>query len=314
MDNSTISNRLPVLAAEIMSEHDKATRAGQAFVQHALEAGNRLIEAKALVAHGEWQNWLTANVPDVSMRTAQRYMRAAENAGKNDNVSFPTLRGLIASTSRRTPEPDWVEIDRRWNEDLTAPFSDWDFQLRKSHFIGLGCFQQKLCHQAKMPEQPKALIFLRYALDEPAALKVCDPVRLIDALRAVMPYLKGTAEPWRIDTAGMTMQLALDAPAILLSEMRAIGRSILAEIDRWDTITPDDYEREFQSFKDECTRLNQKADARVAVYRRAHERLEEMKAIGEPLPRNLYDLDAMALSAIASAPASDELEQILGKS
>ena len=98
--NEQGSNRLPTLASEIGTEHAACMRAGREFVQHAVEAGRRLIEAKALVPHGAWRQWLTDNVPDLSERTAQRYMRAAKSAGKNDTVSFLSLRHLTRPTKR----------------------------------------------------------------------------------------------------------------------------------------------------------------------------------------------------------------------
>src|SRR5690242_18779275 len=61
--------------------------------------------------HGAWVPWLAANVLGVSVRTAQRYMRAARNTGKNDDVSLLSLRELVrpasrpARQSRREPPP-----------------------------------------------------------------------------------------------------------------------------------------------------------------------------------------------------------------
>jgi hypothetical protein len=90
------SNRLPVLVDEIAVEHRACKAAVKNAVQHAIEAGRRLIEAKTLVPHGAWLPWLAEHLPDVSARTVQRYMKAAELAGKNDNVSFSSLRALLA--------------------------------------------------------------------------------------------------------------------------------------------------------------------------------------------------------------------------
>jgi hypothetical protein len=86
-------NRLGVLAAEISEHHRCAGAATREAIRHAIEAGQRLAEAKKLVGHGEWLPWLKANVPGISARTAQRYLAAAERAGKNDTVSLfrPTL-------------------------------------------------------------------------------------------------------------------------------------------------------------------------------------------------------------------------------
>ncbi|MDX0636307.1 DUF3102 domain-containing protein [Sinorhizobium medicae] len=101
MADMSDSNRLPVLADEINCAHKAAGLAGRALVRHAIAAGQRLIEAKALVGHGEWEAWLAANC-DLSIRTAQKYMKAARNA-KNDSGSFLSLRHLIGPAKRRKP-------------------------------------------------------------------------------------------------------------------------------------------------------------------------------------------------------------------
>ena len=63
------SNRLTHLAAEINAEHDAATGAFKKGFEHALKAGELLIEAKAAVNHGEWVPWLEENCT-VAERTA----------------------------------------------------------------------------------------------------------------------------------------------------------------------------------------------------------------------------------------------------
>jgi hypothetical protein len=78
-------SRLSILAAEICSAHSEAISAQRRSLEKAIEAGERLIEAKAMLSHGEWLPWLKQNCPDVSDRTAQRYMHLAKH--KNDTVS-----------------------------------------------------------------------------------------------------------------------------------------------------------------------------------------------------------------------------------
>lgn len=72
------SNRLPVLASEIRDAVGEAQRHAKATLAAAISAGEKLIEAKALVVHGEWLPWLKANVA-ISERSAQAYMRLARN-------------------------------------------------------------------------------------------------------------------------------------------------------------------------------------------------------------------------------------------
>jgi hypothetical protein len=91
-----MSNRLPVLAAEIDREHQAAHRAARTAIEHAIECGRLLLEAKALIPHGEWLPWLEANTM-VSARQSQRYMRltSATLAGKCDATSFLTIEGAL---------------------------------------------------------------------------------------------------------------------------------------------------------------------------------------------------------------------------
>ena len=85
-----MSNRLPVLAEVANTHHDACVAALRIAADTARQAGEALIEAKSLVAHGEWSGWIKANFRG-GMRTAQRYMKVAKNwdsiAGKNDSVS-----------------------------------------------------------------------------------------------------------------------------------------------------------------------------------------------------------------------------------
>jgi hypothetical protein len=53
-----MSNRLPVLAHEIRNELDEMRPHQKQAVQHAMGAGDRLIEAKKALEHGQWLPWL----------------------------------------------------------------------------------------------------------------------------------------------------------------------------------------------------------------------------------------------------------------
>src|SRR4051794_22180195 len=99
LEPSTGDNRLPALAGEIEAAHQRCKAGVRDALEAALAAGKALNEARELVPHGQWQDWLQTNVPDVSVRTAQRYMKAAEKA-KNDTVSFSSLRELLAPKQR----------------------------------------------------------------------------------------------------------------------------------------------------------------------------------------------------------------------
>ena len=100
------SNSLAVLAARIREEHDAAEAAKGAAVvaarkgiEHALAAGELLLEAKAQVPHGQWLPWLGENCPTISERMARYYMRLARNRleleAQIGNVSDLSLREAV---------------------------------------------------------------------------------------------------------------------------------------------------------------------------------------------------------------------------
>ena len=63
---------IEVITEEILSLKKKKKKAGSAI----LSIGDRLIEAKGMLTHGEWLSWLEDRV-EFTERTAQRFMRLA---------------------------------------------------------------------------------------------------------------------------------------------------------------------------------------------------------------------------------------------
>lgn len=59
--------------------------------QNIIEVGKRLIQAKSLVNHGHWQNWLEKNF-QLSQASATRFMNCAERFG-----NLATLQSLKSS-------------------------------------------------------------------------------------------------------------------------------------------------------------------------------------------------------------------------
>jgi phage N-6-adenine-methyltransferase len=70
--------RLPELAVEIGVAHLAANDAAQEALERAAECGRLLLEAKALVGHGNWLPWLEQNTT-VGPRQSQKYMRLAQH-------------------------------------------------------------------------------------------------------------------------------------------------------------------------------------------------------------------------------------------
>jgi len=101
-------NRLPELAAKISNAHTGARAAATLSLEHAIAAGAYLIEAKRLLAHGQWAKWLAENVA-FSERTASMYMRFARNRDVIDtkigNVADLSIRAAIGElTEPRRPD------------------------------------------------------------------------------------------------------------------------------------------------------------------------------------------------------------------
>src|SRR5437660_94580 len=72
------SNSLAELAARIRAEHEATADSLKRSVEHAMAAGDLLLEAKAQLKHGQWLPWLSEHCA-MSERTAQLYMQIAKN-------------------------------------------------------------------------------------------------------------------------------------------------------------------------------------------------------------------------------------------
>lgn len=68
--------KLEQLAQRAMRAHENFQASMRQALSHALEAGQALLEAKALRPEGQWTKWLTANFRP-SVATARGYMRLA---------------------------------------------------------------------------------------------------------------------------------------------------------------------------------------------------------------------------------------------
>jgi hypothetical protein len=94
------SNRLTVLAAGIKDADGRFRRSAQEAAAAAIDAGHRLIEAKALIPHGQWLPWLTEHC-DMSSRTARRYMQLARSGFNIGHVADLGIRAAGEATARQ---------------------------------------------------------------------------------------------------------------------------------------------------------------------------------------------------------------------
>ena len=100
------------LAAEINTLHDSAQQAAMTAVQYAAKCGEKLIQAKAACAHGEWLPWLEKNCR-VSRMQASKYMRLSKEMPELSNVkSTLHFTGIEAAMAYLTaPEEVKAEVD-----------------------------------------------------------------------------------------------------------------------------------------------------------------------------------------------------------
>jgi hypothetical protein len=111
--------RLDTLAARINAEHRACETAVNAALEHALAAGDLLLEAKSKCPHGTWQGWLEENF-DGSVRTAQAYMRVAARrdeveAAKTQSSAPLSLDGALRALSapKEEAQPSLAELEAK---------------------------------------------------------------------------------------------------------------------------------------------------------------------------------------------------------
>jgi Protein of unknown function (DUF3102) len=99
------SNRLPVLAATINEHLEAVETAIRRGLDNAIAAGLLLVEAKELVAHGEWLPWLKANCR-LSERQARTYMRLARHRHRLESAVTADLTIAAAEALVGRPRPE----------------------------------------------------------------------------------------------------------------------------------------------------------------------------------------------------------------
>ena len=97
---------LSQLATKAKEAHSIVVNAPRVVLQHAITAGAALNEAKAKVGHGKWLAWLKENCPDISDRTAERYMKLADGKAKlekklQDPAKFDIVSNLTINEALR---------------------------------------------------------------------------------------------------------------------------------------------------------------------------------------------------------------------
>jgi hypothetical protein len=116
MTEETMSNRLPVLAAEIRRAHADVQEIAKTAAERAITAGKALIEAKELVKHGEWLPWLREHCA-MPERTAQLYMSVARSGLPAEAIAAIGLKGAANSIEIELPyDPFYGCLDEEMRE------------------------------------------------------------------------------------------------------------------------------------------------------------------------------------------------------
>jgi hypothetical protein len=113
------------LSVDINRHHDLARTKAAEAINHAMEAGKLLLQAKAGMEHGAWGSWLRSNVR-VTPRQAQRYMALAQGKpvpiraiAKNDTVSH------LPIAVDAWPAPEWKPTLGHWMHTITDGAAWW---------------------------------------------------------------------------------------------------------------------------------------------------------------------------------------------
>ncbi len=111
---TTGATELAGLAEKINSEHRACEQAAKSAVEHAMNAGDYLAEAKEQAGHGNFGAWLAANFAG-SERTAQTYMKLSRNrdALNPKHAADLSIRGALAELSTPGEQPVLGEDESR---------------------------------------------------------------------------------------------------------------------------------------------------------------------------------------------------------
>jgi DUF3102 family protein len=99
------SARLDALKQRINEEHRRCEEAVGSALEHAINAGEGLVQMKDNLSHGTWGRWLRENF-EGSECTAQAYMRLYRRRDEIRNGAADlSIRGALSSLSVPKPEP-----------------------------------------------------------------------------------------------------------------------------------------------------------------------------------------------------------------
>ena len=116
--NDLVKERTPQIIAAEINNYKEST--GRIQLSCAVEIGRRLMEAKALLPHGEWGKWLQEYV-SYSQLTAERYIKVAREYGQTRGGS-PGEEKAKSSTLKILEKRE-KRCRRLWIKPLATPLS-----------------------------------------------------------------------------------------------------------------------------------------------------------------------------------------------
>lgn len=130
------------LVVAIRTEHEAASAAARSALEHALECGRLLAQARAGIPHGGWEKYLS-DTCGIAPRTGRLYLRLHEHRGRLQNRR--RVAGLTVREAARLvaePRPDLVDAGQADELPLRVPGwyrpghrhfgdhpSDWFFEV-----------------------------------------------------------------------------------------------------------------------------------------------------------------------------------------
>jgi Protein of unknown function (DUF3102) len=250
----TTSNSLADLAGRIHTEHEASLAAVKSGIEHAINAGRLLLEAKAQVSHGQWLPWLR-EYAKLSDRTARDYMHLARHAAAapDDSKSISAASADLTNGAIKLPVPpelpdnlddwDWEEFSAWMQQQLEGPFAAFDFATA-DRFDWL---KTKIMHQAKVPLWADFCLKIEITDDDDdlPPLRLCPFDDLVEAAKALAP-IADHKRALAFDSLSFDSMLDLQRAIIeikLLSTWLLGG--LLNEIRYRDEISDKRYEREW---------------------------------------------------------------------
>jgi Protein of unknown function (DUF3102) len=118
----------PTLPEQIEAAHQAAIGAARSAIEHAIECGKLLLQAKAAVPHGQWLGWIESHL-SFGPRQAQKYCRLAEHADQvlnaNANSEVASIDDALAAMRCAC---DGGELD---DKPQSAPAGTADLSARR---------------------------------------------------------------------------------------------------------------------------------------------------------------------------------------